>query len=158
MPSTWSSPDTPLWTCPECGRKFVIQNNWHSCSPYTVETFLAGKGPHARALFEKFESMVAACGPYTVSPAKTRVAFMGRVRFAGVSAISSKGLTIGFGLPYPVESPRIHRIENPIPSWYAHYMRVTSLDELDAELQAWLDRAYHLMGMQERLRGRTADA
>jgi hypothetical protein len=44
----------PLWTCPRCGRKFVTRNMWHSCSPHTVERFLAGKGPRARAMFNRF--------------------------------------------------------------------------------------------------------
>jgi hypothetical protein len=48
----------------------------------------SGKGVRARELFARFEGMLEACGPYEVAPAKTRVAFMGRVRFAGVSAVS----------------------------------------------------------------------
>ena len=153
-PNAWASPDTPLWVCPKCGRKFVIKNIWHSCGSYTVDAFLEGNGPYVRDLFEKFESMIAACGPYEVSPAKTRVGFMGRVRFAGVSRISRKGMTIGFALPYPLTSGRIQRMENPIPSWHAHYMRITSPEQLDDELQGWLRESYHLMGQQERLRGR----
>ncbi len=156
--STGSSPDTPLWTCPKCGRKFVIKNIWHSCSPYTVETFLEGKGPHARALFEKFEAMIAQCGPYEVSPAKTRVAFMERVRFGGVSAISAKGMTIGFALPYSLDNPRIKRIQQPVPTWFVHFLRITSLDQLDDELQEWFTESYRLMGMQERLRHSQGDS
>jgi hypothetical protein len=63
---------------------------WHPCGDHSVETLLDGKGDLARGLFDRFESLITACGPYEVAPAKTRIAFMARVRFAGVSAISDR--------------------------------------------------------------------
>jgi hypothetical protein len=69
-----------LWTCPKRGRRFVSRNMWHACGDHSVEKFLEGKGEWARELFDPFESLIAACGPYEVAPAKRRVAFMGRVR------------------------------------------------------------------------------
>ena len=86
-----------LWTCPKCGRKFVGRNMWHACGDYSVERFLA--------------------------PAKTRIAFMARVRFAGVDAISDRGMTIVFALPGPMRHRRIRRVENIAPGW------VRTLDE-----------------------------
>jgi uncharacterized protein DUF5655 len=150
------TPEVPreLWTCPKCGRKLVGRNMWHACGDYSVEGFLDGRGERARALFERFEGLIAACGPYEVAPAKTRVAFMARVRFAGVSAISDRGMTIAFGLPRPVRHPRIRKIEDYGGGWYGHWMRIRSPEELDAELLAWLRESYHQMGLQERLAGR----
>lgn len=85
---------------------------WHACGPYSLEQFLDGKGDRARELFDEFERLIAACGPYEVAPAKTRVAFMGRVRFAGVHSISDRGMTIAFGLPRPLrhEDPQDRRL------------------------------------------------
>jgi hypothetical protein len=80
-----------LWRCPKYGRGFVGKNMWHACGNYSVEGFLDGKGTRARDLVEGFERLIAACGPYEVAPAKTRVAFMARVRFAGVDTLSDKG-------------------------------------------------------------------
>jgi Domain of unknown function (DUF5655) len=124
---------------------------WHACGDFSVEGFLGGKGDRARALFEGFERLIAACGPYEVAPAKTRVAFMGRVRFAGVHAISDRGMTISFALPQPVRHPRIRTVERIVPGWWGHRMRITDPDELDDELLGWLRESYRLMGMQERL-------
>jgi hypothetical protein len=53
---------------------FVGKHMWHVCGNYSVEGFLEGKGVRARELFEGFERLIAACGPYDVAPAKTRVA------------------------------------------------------------------------------------
>jgi hypothetical protein len=143
-----------LWTCPKCGRRFVGRNMWHACGDYSVEGFLDGKGERARELFEGFERLIAACGPYEVAPAKTRVAFMGRVRFAGVSAVSDRGMTIAFGLPRRLRHPRIRKIEEYGGGWYGHWMRITDTKELDDELLGWLRESYDQMGMQERLAGR----
>jgi hypothetical protein len=99
---------------------------WHACGDYSVEGFLEGKGNRARELFDGFERLVAACGPYEVAPAKTRVAFMGRVRFAGVNAISERGMTIAFGLPRPMRHPRVRKIEDFGGGWYGHWVRISS--------------------------------
>jgi hypothetical protein len=139
-----------LWTCPECGRRFVGRNMWHACGDHSVETFLEGKGDRARELFDGFESLIAACGPYEVAPAKTRVAFMARVRFASVNAVSDRGMSVHFGLPRPLRHPRIRKIDE-IGRWYVHHLRVTSPQELDDELMGWLRESYYQMGRQERL-------
>jgi hypothetical protein len=124
---------------------------WHACGDYSVERFLDGKGDRARELFDGFERLVAACGPYEVAPAKTRVAFMARVRFAGVYAISDRGMTIAFALPEPTRHRRIRKVEHVAPGWYGHWMRITLPEQLDDELLGWLRESYRQMGMQERL-------
>lgn len=147
----WVRREKELWACPKCGRRFVGRNMWHACGDYSVERLLEGKGDRARELLDRFESLIAACGPYEVAPAKTRVAFMGRVRFAGVNAISDRGMTIAFALPRAMQHPRIRKVENIAPGWYGHWMRISSPDDLDDELLDWLRESYHQMGLQERL-------
>jgi hypothetical protein len=139
-----------LWTCPKCGRRFVGRNMWHACGDHSVEKFLEGKGERARELFDRFESLIAACGPYEVAPAKTRVAFMGRVRFASVNSVSDRAMNVHFGLPRALRHPRVRKVEQ-FGSWYVHHLRVSAPDELDDELLGWLRESYQQMGMQERL-------
>jgi hypothetical protein len=47
--------------------------------------FLNGKGPKAHDFFNRFMEMVERCGPVTVSPLKTRVTIMVRIRFAAIA-------------------------------------------------------------------------
>ncbi len=141
-----------LWTCPRCGRKLVGKNMAHSCTSATVEDFLRRAGANGRALYRKLESLIEVCGPYYVSPAKTRITFMGRVRFAGVTAVSERGMTFGFSLPKPLRNPRFVDVKEVVPGWWVHRLRVKRPDELDDEVQGWLCESYRLMGMQERLR------
>jgi hypothetical protein len=115
---------------------------WHACGSFTIDTFLEGKGARARELFEGFEALLSKCGPVTAAPAKTRVAFMVRVRFAGVSSVSDRGMTIAFALRRPLKSPRIFRMVKYNPKWYGHFMRIKLPKELDKELLGWLRESY----------------
>ena len=47
-----------------------------------------------------------------MAPAKTRVAFMGRVRFADVYALSDRGMTVALGPSRAPRHPRIRKIED----------------------------------------------
>jgi len=127
---------------------------WHACGDYTVEQFLAGKGARARAMFERFAELAQSCGPLTLAPAKTRIAFMVRVRFCAVERLSDRSLRAEFGLPYALASPRIPRIQELANGWYVHWLTVTAPDELDAEVRGWLCAAYHWMGEQRRFDAR----
>jgi hypothetical protein len=148
----------PLWVCPKCGARLLTKNLWHSCGQADLAAWRSRMGPRARALYERFEQLIAACGEYHVAPAKTRIAFMGRVRFAGITSLSEKGMTCTFALPSPLRSRRFARVYEIVPGWWAHQLRIGDPAELDAQLQSWLRRSYRLMGMQERLSGRRASA
>ena len=147
-----SKHEKPLWTCPKCGAKFVSKNLWHSCGEATLEDWKSQIGPRAREFYDCFERMIAKCGAYHVAPAKTRIAFLGRVRFAGITSLSERGMTCTFALPQPLKSPRFARVYEVAPGWWAHRLRITDARQLDEQVQTWLRESYHLMGMQERLR------
>ncbi len=144
----------PLWTCPRCGAKLVTRNLSHSCGYATLDEWIRRMGPRARGLYDRFEEMIARCGAYHVAPAKTRIAFLARVRFAGITSLSEDGMTCGFALPYPLRSKRFARVTEVVPGWWTHCLRITAPDQLDGQVQAWLRRSYRLMGMQERLKRR----
>ena len=144
----------PLWTCPKCGLKFVTRNLWHSCGYATIDDWFARLGPRGRALYDRLESLIARCGDYHVSPAKTRIAFLGRVRFASISKISNESMTFGFALPRPLKSHRFVTVVEAVPGWWQHRLHITEPSQLDADVQRWLRESYRLMGQQERLIGR----
>jgi hypothetical protein len=116
-----------------------------------MESWRAKMGPRARAMFDRFEAMIAECGEYYVAPAKTRIAFLGRVRFAGITSLSEEGMTCAFALPRPLRSRRFVQVEEIVPGWWVHRMRITDPGQLDGQVQSWLRRSYRLMGMQGRL-------
>jgi len=140
-----------LWDCPQCGAKFVNENQWHSCGQAELSDWLDDLGPRGRALYDRFDELIAACGEYHVSPAKTRIAFMGRVRFAGITRLSDREMRASFALPEKLESPRLLRANEVVPGWWVHEFVVTDPEDLDDEVGGWIRESYSLMGMRGRL-------
>jgi hypothetical protein len=134
----------PLWTCPKCGRQFVIPKMPHSCGRYSVEMFLAGKSPYAISLYERFAALAHNCGPLQIAPAKTRIGFQVRMIFAAVNKLSDHGLEAHVVLARLLETPRFRRIETMTSKCYVHHFRITSLSELDEEVSSWLREAYQV--------------
>jgi hypothetical protein len=131
-----------LWTCPRCGKRFVTRNMSHSCGRHTVDAFMEGKGPRARAYWERLQEMVGSCGPYSLVANKTRLEFMVRVRFAGMDAVSERGMSLSFWLKRRLDSPRFRKVEHLGTTNWVYHLRVSSLDELDDEVQRWLCLSY----------------
>lgn len=113
----------------------------------TVEDHLRDKTPEAVALFRAFEAAVRECGPVRAHPAKTRIAFIARMSFAGAT-LRRRWIDVGLILPYRLESPRIRKVESFGPHSHGHRLRVHSVEEIDEELRAWLREAYRV-GQQE---------
>ena len=136
----------PVWTCPKCGLKFVGKNMFHSCGLATVAGWKKRMAPKARAIYDRFESLIAGCGEYYVSPAKTRITFMGRIRFAGITKVTDEGVMCNFALGAPLVSTRFARVEEVVPGWWVHRMWITDPKQLDAQVQRWIERSYRTTG------------
>ena len=144
------STSSRLWKCPRCGARLVSRNLSHACGEHSVARFLAGHGSAERRLFERFERMIARCGPYRRAPARTRVAFMAQVRFASVNRIGAGAIDVHFVLPRALTSPRFRRVEH-LGKVHVHHLRLSKPGDFDAELQTWLAQSYREYGCRERL-------
>jgi hypothetical protein len=141
----------PLWACPRCHRRFANRNQSHACGRHDLEDHFRGKDPSIRALFVAMRRAVAACGPVTVLPEKTRIAFQVRMSFAQVSPRRhwlDGHLVLARRLPHP----RFRRIDSLSRRNHVHHFRIASPGEVDAEFRGWLREAYSV-GAQEHLRG-----
>jgi len=81
-------------------------------------------------MYDRFEQMIGECGEYRIAPAKSRIAFLGRVRFAGITRLSEKGMTCSFSLPYRLNSNRFAKVEEVVPGWWVHRLRITDVGQL----------------------------
>jgi Domain of unknown function (DUF5655) len=141
----------PLWRRPRCGTSLISRGLSHACGPYSVKAFLQGASPHPRALFSRFVELIAACGPYQVAPAKTRVAFLSSVRFASVNRVRPTHMDVHLVLPRPLSSPRFRRVER-VGRLYVHHLRLSQAKELNAEVQRWLRQSYREYGQRRWLK------
>ncbi len=144
LPAEMDVDTSDLWACPSCGKRFVTRNMSHSCGPHTVDQFMEGKGPQAWAFWNRLQEVVAACGPYSIVANKTRLEFMVRVRFAGMDAVSERGMSFSFWLKERIDSPRFRKVVLYGRTDWVHHLRINSLDDLDDEVQGWLCRSYQV--------------
>jgi len=141
---------TTMWTCPRCGQRFVSPNMWHSWSPHTLVEAFARSEPNVRACFERFVELVERCGPVVVIPEKTRIVFMGQVRFGGAQVRRNR-LLATVALSRRVDQPRF-RHESFGPRWIAHRFELRDPTDLDdPELQALICESYRDLGQRESL-------
>lgn len=141
--------DRGLWTCPACGRGFANRNQPHACGRHGLDAHFEGRPPEIRALYEALPERVRACGPVTVLPEKTRIAFQVRMSFA--VAMPKRAWVDGhLVLARRVEDPSIRRIESLSPRNHVHHFRLRTAADLTPELDALLREAY-AVGEQKHL-------
>jgi hypothetical protein len=129
----------PLWTCPRCGKSYVTRNMWHSCVVVPLESHFVDR-PRARELYDAVLGFLEADGPITVSVSKTRIEFMTRARFAGVST-RRDFIWLAFWLKREVESARFDKVESYGGRDWGYKIRVRDESQLDDELREWLREA-----------------
>jgi len=109
---------------------------------WTVDEHLRDKPEWSVALYRRFEELVAACGPYTLSPSKSSITFKGARRgFAGARP-TVKGLRVYLDLQRPVDDPRIQNVSPYTRRLFVHHLTITSPEQLDDELAGWVAEAY----------------
>jgi hypothetical protein len=117
---------------------------------WTVERHLEAGSDHGRALFYRFVEIVAACGEYTTSVAKTTITFKGPRRgFAGARPNRDR-LQGYFDVTYRVDDPRIQRVSPYQKDLFVHHFRVDAIDQLDGEFARWISDAYDQVGCGNR--------
>lgn len=139
----------PLWTCPRCGRGFANRNQSHFCSQVALEDHFAGRDPAVVATFKKIVAVARRSGRLSVQPEKTRVALQVRMSFAAFT-LRRHWLDGHAVLARRRESPRFRRVDTISPRNHVHVFRLSSPDEVDAEVESWLAEAYEV-GAQRHL-------
>lgn len=139
-----------LWTCPECGHRFVTRNMWHSCSNYPLEYHFEGREPRVRLIFDRFLEVIETCGRVEVIPQKTRIAIQARVRFAGC-VVRNKWLLADLWLTRRVSHARLQRVDKFGHRSYGHRFRLDAPTDIDADFKALVKEAYSV-GLREHLK------
>ncbi len=129
-----------MWTCPNCGRSFANKNQWHACQTTTVEDVLDRKSDLAISIYHAVEAALERSGDFRVHAQKTRIAFISRMTFAGVS-LARRWADLFFILPEPLDNDRIRRLELYGPTSWGHTIRLESPADVDADVEVWLARS-----------------
>jgi hypothetical protein len=139
-----------MWTCPKCGAQFVNKNNSHSCVVIDLDSRFARSAPSVREVFDAYLAAVEEVGPVTVIAQKTRIVFMDRVRFTGAT-VHKDFIRVPFIFHHRVDSMRFAKIEFLEPSYYLHYLKLYTPDQIDDEVREWIRETWKY-GRQDRFR------
>jgi len=153
-----SSDPRPLWTCPQCGRRFAARGQVHTCrAPSDLDAWFADSEATVRETFDAFVEAVLDVGPFDIVPQATRIALHTRMSFAALVP-RRRWLNGHLVLATRVEDPRFHRITTYSKQNHVHEFRLNSPDEVDERLRSWIAAAY-AVGMQRHhaRRGPTGD-
>ena len=109
------------------------------------------KMPGAFPLYEMIRGLI--CSEFDnvkVRVQKTQISFSNRYNFAFVSLPNRriKGhpdvyIILTFGLGRRLEHPRVAIATEPYPGRWTHHIIIQGKDEIDDQIVAWLNEAYH---------------
>ncbi|MFI5385487.1 MAG: DUF5655 domain-containing protein [Fimbriimonadales bacterium] len=131
-----------MWECPQCGRSFINRNQHHGCLLYDVERHFERRDPLGREVFDRVCEILDSLGDYTILGQKTWIAFQVRALFFFLKP-RVRGVEATFVLPGLVSSPRFVRTELFSSSKQMHRLVLRSMEDLDAEFEAWLREAFY---------------
>ena len=110
---------------------------------YTSNALFTGKDAVVQTIYTRLLEALHAFGSFQEEPKKTSIHLMRSVGFAGVHPRKSY-LYLNIRTDYPVDSPRIAKSEQVSKNRFHNELKLTSPDEIDAELVGWLKDAYAL--------------
>ena len=116
-----------------------------STSPtnFTIESHFTNKSPVVREIYDRLMKALQKFGLVIEEPKKTSIHLVHGSALAGVS--TRKGaLWLNIRMDHKIASRRINKVEQVSAKRFHNELKLTSPDEVDAELVSWLKEAYQL--------------
>lgn len=109
----------------------------------TVDEHFTGKADDLRTLYDRLVALAEAFGPVVQDPKKTSIHLNRATAFAGV-AVRKGSIVLTIKSDRAIKSSRIVKSEQTSARRFHHEVKLTSVQDLDAELRGWLQAAYEL--------------
>ena len=109
----------------------------------SVDALFAGKDPVVPAIYERIVAAVVPLGPVEQQPKKTSIHLARGTGFAGVHPRKS-AVILNLRLDRQLAGSRIVKSEQVSKNRFHNEVRLTSPDDVDAEVAGWLREAYAL--------------
>jgi hypothetical protein len=110
---------------------------------YTVDDHFTSKAPAVRETYDRLLSALGTIGPVVEEPKKTSIHLVRSSAFAGVE-VRKDYLLLNIKSDAPIDSPRVTKAERLSARRFHQKVKLSSPDEVDAELLRWLAKAYEL--------------
>jgi hypothetical protein len=110
---------------------------------YTELNHLEDKELVVTEIYERLINELQKFGQLKIEPKKTSIHLGNRFGFAGVYTRKDY-INLEVHLNYKIDSPRVSKVEQASPNRYHHTIKLTTSNDIDAELINWLGQAYAL--------------
>ncbi len=107
----------------------------------TLDECLAGRPAAHRAICEALIEHLRALGPVHLDVVRVGVFVKATHKLAEIRP-RARSVGVWIMLPRPVDDPRVARRVGVSPVRIAHYVKLTTLDNVDEQLLDWLTEAY----------------
>jgi hypothetical protein len=111
----------------------------------SIDSHFQGKEPQVRAIYDCLLSRLREIGPVSEAPKQTSIHLDRASGFAGINTRKSY-LLLNFRTSYPVENPRITKLEQHSARRFMHTVKLEHESDVDDELMGWLRDAYEIAG------------
>ena len=108
-----------------------------------VDALFAGKDAAVLTIYLRLLDRIAVLGPYREEPKETSIHLARTTGFAGIHP-QKRALLLNLRTQRPIDSTRVIKCEQVSKDRYHNEIRLTSPNEVDAELNGWLREAYKL--------------
>jgi Domain of unknown function (DUF5655) len=110
---------------------------------YSVSDHFVNKESSVRTLYDQLVSLLRTFGQVEEDPKKTSIHLNRKSALAGVETRKNY-LLVNIKSDHPIKSPRVEKAEQVSSKRFHHKVRISSPDDFDEELKAWLKEAYAL--------------
>lgn len=108
-----------------------------------ADQLFSGKDSTVHTTYERLLTELSSLGPFTVEPKKTSIHLVRNSGFAGVHPRKSY-LYLNLRLDRELTGPRIAKAEQVSKNRWHNEIRLDGPDQVDGEVQGWLQEAYAL--------------
>jgi len=110
----------------------------------TRDALFAGKDAVVLAIYHRLLEALRSLGPFQEEPKKTSIHLVQTLGFAGIHPRKSF-LYLNLRMNRPLQGERVAKSEQVSKNRYHNEVKITSPDEIDAELIDWLKEAHALV-------------
>ena len=112
---------------------------------YAVADHFVAKDPDLRKLYDRLLATLRRFGPIKEEAKKTSIHLVNATALAGVE-VRKNYLLLNIKSDHKIESPRVEKTEQISARRFHHKVKLSTLTDVDKELQGWLKEAYDLSG------------
>ena len=112
---------------------------------HDVDSHFVGRSGVVRAIYDRILEVSAKCGQIHEDAKKTSIHLNRRYAFAGIQTQSS-AVVLTVKSTKDIESERIMKSERASANRWYHYIKLTSPDDVDAQVEEWIRASYEISG------------